>query len=1172
MKKLKTLFLFILIAGCFMSFSQQPVKLSGTYIGTTKNSLANAFDGNTNTSYYDNERSRGWVGMDLGKKHVIKRIVYRGDANYLFLGVFEGANEPTFEDALPLHMITVKNAEGDVVVNNTKGFRYLRYVSPTINNSGRNCRISEIEFWGYEGEGDDGNCLDVIWGIPTVVIHTAMLENGYTEDMPHKEKYLTGKVSFISTDGSIRTEVTEIRGRGNASWGFDKKPYRLKLNKDVLKKPEGPLGNKHVARNWTLISNHGDKTLMRNFLAFDLSRRLEMNYTSSGRPVNVFLDGEYKGCYQFSDHIEVQETKFELNGMDVSLKNLDADTDPNKGEKAPYMIEIDAYAYSNPPEPVRFTTNSYNLPVNVRYPKDDDIIPEEGKTWQRRTYLENYISGWLEKMVSRAKSKDFSSATGVRKYLDTESFLKHFLVGEFSGNTDTYWSTYMYKHVGDDKFYVGPVWDFDIAYANDNRTYRQLTEDRDGWVYRNGGSAAGGMAGFVTDLLNDKEIKQELKDIWAKYRNNLIITEAKLVKVIDDYAAEMDASQKLNFQRWEILSSHVHMNPVARGSYKAEVDFLRGFVKQRLAWMDRQLDYKEDYLSIPIFWVGLQDSDWYNKENWYPKNEDLVDKILLSGEGNVHIAGNAKHFPVLNKITSVNTITFHYGAELVKPHYLKYNKVYVHYNFGVNQNDNVFQSMDEYSTLVLERDKWHAISVPLKKAVAADFSLGGQPLTLHESFSPSVHEDGYKVAKWEYPLSDKAWTVESRHNAMLLQVASYQADEFGYKSHHNLNKLNGIFELPYFQNIDREPYHTMHNYNNGISKFYDYYLREGYPRIPVSVSKPAEIERGAEAYRFVFDNNVKNFIYTIEVPAGEDVLIGNPFISSLDMNGFIQMNKDVIEGNAFLKFKNNSFKAASLATGVSPVEPLEAFIVKTKANQSGKVNLMFDLRNHSIATQKNQDLDYKDNVLYLTASSEKGESNAIISYQDIENDNVMAYRAHDNQDVPVVYISDDKNNKNAIQFAGGYVQEIALGVLSDAEDMVEFKFDNLEGLNVEGIYLVDKMANNMIDLFKQDSYRFKNNPSISDRFSIVIKDSLTNLTPDESKINVYNSGSNIVISTSLYDPIQSVALYNLQGQLLISENGFDVSLLSLNVSGIKGVVIVKVNTELSIQTVKLILD
>ena len=30
---------------------------------------------------------------------------------------------------------------------------------------------------------------------------------------------------------------------------------------------------------------------------------------------------------------------------------------------------------------------------------------------------------------------------GYRKYLDMESFLKHFIIGEFSGKTDVYWST-----------------------------------------------------------------------------------------------------------------------------------------------------------------------------------------------------------------------------------------------------------------------------------------------------------------------------------------------------------------------------------------------------------------------------------------------------------------------------------------------------------------------------------------------------------------------------------------------------------------------------------------------------------------------------------------------------------------------------------------------------------
>lgn len=53
----------------------------------------------------------------------------------------------------------------------------------------------------------------------------------------------------------------------------------------------------------------------------------------------------------------------------------------------------------------------------------------------------------------------------------------------------------------------------------------------------------------------------------------------------------LQQSQRLNFLRWPILHSGVHMNPTARGSYKAEVDYLKEFISKRVEWMDRKLKY-----------------------------------------------------------------------------------------------------------------------------------------------------------------------------------------------------------------------------------------------------------------------------------------------------------------------------------------------------------------------------------------------------------------------------------------------------------------------------------------------------------------------------------------------------------------------------------------------------
>ena len=538
------------------------------------NTIENAFDGDLKTIFATCIRTGGWVGLDLGEKHIITKVAFCPRAKLpsrMLLGVFEGANNPDFGDAIPIHLIDEIPTENELTskdVSCSKGFRYVRYVGPNDYK----CNLSEIEFYGYKGEGDDSK-LTQITNLPTVVIHT---ENA--EDVVSRDYYLKGIVSIISENGTnIFTDSLDVRGRGNASWSFPKKPYRMKLyTKASL------LGFPAVRKKWTLINNYGDKTLMRNLLAFDLSRRLEMLYTPAGKPVDVFLNGEYKGTYQLCDQVEVATGRVEVEKMEVSDVSF-----PRLA--GGYLIEMDAYADK---EISWFTSQSNKIPVTIKYPDKDEIVPAQSN------FIESHFN-LMETVIYLPKYTN--PTTGYRKYLDTESFLRHFLVGEISGNTDTYWSTYMYKRRNDDRFYFGPVWDFDLAYENDQRTYP--INGKTDWLYRSGSSARG-VRDMVTRLFTDPALLDQLKSMYAYYRDKDVISQESLVGVVNDYALEMEKSQSLNFMRWAILNSYVHQNPVALGSYSAEVEHVKDYIIARIDWMDKKLNYVQNAV-VNTFLTGV---------------------------------------------------------------------------------------------------------------------------------------------------------------------------------------------------------------------------------------------------------------------------------------------------------------------------------------------------------------------------------------------------------------------------------------------------------------------------------------------------------------------------------------------------------------------------------------
>ena len=568
------------------------VDYSNGSVSTTVNQPANAFDGDLNTFYASYDRSYTWVGLDLGIPHIITRVGWspRNDGvgpERVKLGMIEGANRADFLDAVPLYIIDKAGEIGKTHytdIHVSKGFRYVRYVGP--NNV--RCNIAELEFYGHAGEGDESQFY-LPSGLPLVVINTVKAEEPYD-----KEHDIPSYVRIIDTNHAYVMDTATTRLRGNASTQFPKKPYRIKFEHK-----QQPLGAPAKAKKWTLINNYGDKTLMRNLLAFHISQQMGMPYTPYGQAVDVILNGEYKGCYQLCDQIEVNKNRVNIDEMETS----DTSGEDLTGG---YLWEIDAYAY----EEKSWFNSNHNIPVTIKSPDEDDITPEQSK----------YIRDFFNAMEADGYGPHFAdSLNGWRRLLDAETFLKHFLIGELSGNTDTYWSVYQYKKRGEDKVYTGPVWDFDIAFDNDYRTYP--LNNKSEFVCFSGGSVAGDMGTFVRRIvLQDPKTMSELKSHWQTGRHNQITAEA-LCQWIDSMAVALYYSQRLNFMRWNILHSQEHMNPVARGSYAAEVNYLKEYITQRIQWMDNRLGYVHTDIQSPMTNTQCPISIW-----------DIMGRLIYRGE------------------------------------------------------------------------------------------------------------------------------------------------------------------------------------------------------------------------------------------------------------------------------------------------------------------------------------------------------------------------------------------------------------------------------------------------------------------------------------------------------------------------------------------------------------
>ena len=168
-----------------------------------------------------------------------------------------------------------------------------------------------------------------------------------------KETYVPGSIVFEDPD-CLYSEVPYlecrmgIRGRGNTSWSFEKKSWKVKLDEKQT------VFGFHKDKDWALLANYSDKTLLRNMVAMELSRIVGMRWTPAMVSTEVYLNGQYQGCYVLSEHKEVSKEKVDIQP---------ATDQDNEGEAVTgdYYIEIDGHQ----DEPFWFWTG-VGIPVMLK--------------------------------------------------------------------------------------------------------------------------------------------------------------------------------------------------------------------------------------------------------------------------------------------------------------------------------------------------------------------------------------------------------------------------------------------------------------------------------------------------------------------------------------------------------------------------------------------------------------------------------------------------------------------------------------------------------------------------------------------------------------------------------------------------------------------------------------
>ncbi len=383
-------------------------------------------------------------------------------------------------------------------------------------------------------------------GLPVFSINTAG-----KAPIVSKDVYLNGTLSInpnLDFEQEANNLELEIKGRGNSTWGMPKKPYRIKL------KQKAKILGLQEAKNWVLLANYSDKTLLRTAVVFDLGRAINSNFTPEHRHVEVVLNGSYIGTYTLTEQIEVNPGRVEI----TELKSGDTGSDKITGG---YLVELDrredeTYIVKTAIRTLPFAIKSPDAPTTEQY---------------------NYIKKYLTDTENAIYADNFADpVNGYAKYIDVESFINWYLVQELVKNQDAqnYSSIFYYKDKNG-KLGMGPLWDFDLSMGNVDYS---ISMDPQGWWVKHGP--------WFTRLFDDPAFEAKVKKRWKEIRNKEV---EDMLKNIDKQSAKLALSQKQNFSVWKILDKKVWPNPQIFYTYEGEVTQIKKWLRTRIEWLDSRL-------------------------------------------------------------------------------------------------------------------------------------------------------------------------------------------------------------------------------------------------------------------------------------------------------------------------------------------------------------------------------------------------------------------------------------------------------------------------------------------------------------------------------------------------------------------------------------------------------
>lgn len=466
--------------------------------------------------------------------------------------------------------------DSSVGEDDTKAYR--KYYSIVVDESdyayeNSNFELRIMNSCGVESEPKKLSAKKA--GLPVVNIKIEDFSEEKLKKFKNKEK-IDANFEVLNYDGTKTSAPLTIKGRGNSSWNnAPKKSYTIKFEK---KQNFLDLGEN---KSFALIANYFDKTLLRNQASYELGKTVfnKMPWNPGTKCVNLFVNNVYQGVYLAAETVKISKNR--INIPDISECN-----DAEKIDEYGFVLEVDTRQDEN----FVFKTKK-TVPFSLKEPDAADFDEE----------IKKKIEESIQKKVQSAEDALYS---GDFSWLDLDSFADWWLLEELSKNTDSnfYSSCYMYFNPKEKKFFMGPVWDFDLGWGNIN-SYNSFEDSVPGFkaeetVEKTDENGSMNYESWIAQLMKNPEFREKAKSRWNELKPKIeeyFGAEENADSAYEKHFAALSNPRNdaaLNFERWPILGKSVWRSPAdceSRKNYKDEKDFFIKWKNARIEWLSSAL-------------------------------------------------------------------------------------------------------------------------------------------------------------------------------------------------------------------------------------------------------------------------------------------------------------------------------------------------------------------------------------------------------------------------------------------------------------------------------------------------------------------------------------------------------------------------------------------------------